>query len=129
MRDVFEGADYPINSSVDLLLALSNDPGTTPESGELSMAAVEPNTKPGGGEFRDSARRPSATRRDGSGTGASSGRRGADEREVNGTASGPFSYISEKAFAAGPPKVSTGSPLTSWATAFSPTEMSVPLSS
>ena len=33
------------------------------------------------------------------------------------------------AFAAGPPKVSTGSPLTLWATAFSPTEMSVPLSS
>ena len=152
MIDAFEGTDCPIDSPTDFVPAPSNGPGTTFESGEFLMTAVELNTKLGGGEFPyDSAEvfvddvvgQPR--------TGTSSERRGADRREANGKASRPFFYISGKAFAAsakpltvriqraatvffsafaaGPPKVSTGSPLTSWATAFSPTEMSVPLSS
>jgi hypothetical protein len=45
----FEGADYPVNSPMDLLPALPNGPGTTFESGDFSMTAMELNTK-GGGE-------------------------------------------------------------------------------
>ena len=51
MIDAFEGADYPINSPMDLVPALPNGPGTTFESGEFSMTAMELNTKLPGGEF------------------------------------------------------------------------------
>ena len=46
--DAFEGADYPINSPMDLLPALPDGPGTKFESGEFSMTAMELNTKLGG---------------------------------------------------------------------------------
>ena len=51
MIDAFEGADYPINSPMDLVPALPNGPGTTFESGDFSMTAMELNTKLSGGEF------------------------------------------------------------------------------
>ena len=51
MTDAFEGADYQINSPMDLVPALPNGPGTTFESGDFSMTAMELNTKLGGGEF------------------------------------------------------------------------------
>ena len=51
MMDAFEGADYPINSPMDLVPALPNGPGTTSGRAEFSTAAVEPNTKLGGGDF------------------------------------------------------------------------------
>ena len=46
--DAFEGADYPVNSPMDLVPALPNGPGTTFESGDFSMTAMELNTKGGG---------------------------------------------------------------------------------
>ncbi|MCU4716740.1 MTH865 family protein [Halapricum hydrolyticum] len=49
--DAFEGADYPISSPMDLVPALPNGPGTTFESGEFSMTAMELNTKLGSGNF------------------------------------------------------------------------------
>ena len=49
--EAFEGADYPINSPMDLLPALPNGPATKFESGEFSMTAMELNTKLDGGEF------------------------------------------------------------------------------
>ena len=51
MIDAFERADYPINGPMDLVPALPNGPGTTLESGDFSMTAMELNTKLGGGEF------------------------------------------------------------------------------
>jgi hypothetical protein len=51
MIDAFEGADYPINSPMDLVPALPNGPSTKFESGDFSMTAMELNTKLGGGEF------------------------------------------------------------------------------
>jgi hypothetical protein len=51
MIEAFEGADYPINSPMDLVPALPNGPGTKFESGDFSMTAMELNTKLGGGEF------------------------------------------------------------------------------
>lgn len=51
MIDAFGGADYPINSPMDLVPALPNGPGTKFESGDLSMTAMELNTKLGGGDF------------------------------------------------------------------------------
>jgi hypothetical protein len=51
MIDAFEGADYPINSPMDLVPALPDGPGTTFESGDFSMTAMELNTKLGGGDF------------------------------------------------------------------------------
>ena len=51
MMDAFEGADYPINSPMDLVPALPQGPGTTFESGDFSMTARELNTKLGGGDF------------------------------------------------------------------------------
>ncbi len=51
MIDAFEGADYPINSPMDLVPALPQGPGTKFESGDFSMTAMELNTKLGGGEF------------------------------------------------------------------------------
>lgn len=51
MIDAFGGADYPINSPMDLVPALPNGPSTTFESGDFSMTAMELNTKLGGGDF------------------------------------------------------------------------------
>ncbi|WP_435194442.1 MTH865 family protein [Natronomonas sp. EA1] len=51
MIEAFEGADYPINSPMDLVPALPNGPATKFESGDFSMTAMELNTKLGGGEF------------------------------------------------------------------------------
>ncbi|WP_299236840.1 MTH865 family protein [Natronomonas sp.] len=48
MIDAFEGADYPIDSPMDLVPALPQGPGTKFESGEFSMTAMELNTKLGG---------------------------------------------------------------------------------
>lgn len=50
-REAFEGADYPVNSPMDLVPALPNGPGTTFESGDFSMTAMELNQKGGGGDF------------------------------------------------------------------------------
>ena len=49
--DAFEGADYPINSPMDLVPALPDGPSTKFESGDFSMTAMELNTKLGSGEF------------------------------------------------------------------------------
>jgi hypothetical protein len=49
--EAFEGADYPINSPMDLVPALPQGPGTKFESGDFSMTAMELNTKLGGGDF------------------------------------------------------------------------------
>lgn len=43
--EAFEGADYPINSPMDLVPALPGGPSTKFESGEFSMTAMELNTK------------------------------------------------------------------------------------
>lgn len=51
MLDAFGGADYPINSPMDLVPALPDGPGTKFESGDFSMTAMELNTKLSGGEF------------------------------------------------------------------------------
>ena len=51
MIDAFEGADYPINSPMDLVPALPKGPSTKFEAGDFSMTAMELNTKLGGGEF------------------------------------------------------------------------------
>ncbi|MFB6206948.1 MAG: MTH865 family protein [Haloglomus sp.] len=50
LREAFEGADYPVNSPMDLVPALPNGPGTTFESGDFSMTAMELNTKGGGSQ-------------------------------------------------------------------------------
>jgi hypothetical protein len=49
--DAFEGADYPINSPMDLIPALPNGPSTSFESGDFSMTAMELNQAVSGGEF------------------------------------------------------------------------------
>ncbi|MFW6018119.1 MAG: MTH865 family protein [Halapricum sp.] len=49
--DAFEGADYPIASPMDLVPALPDGPGTTFDSDEFSMTAMELNTKLGSGNF------------------------------------------------------------------------------
>jgi hypothetical protein len=51
MTEAFEGADYPINSPMDLIPALPSGPSTRFEAGDFSMTAMELNTKLGGGEF------------------------------------------------------------------------------
>ncbi|ELY55147.1 MULTISPECIES: MTH865 family protein [Natronococcus] len=51
MIDAFKGADYPVSSPMDLVPALPNGPGTTFESGDFSMTAMELNTKTTGGDF------------------------------------------------------------------------------
>ncbi len=48
--DAFEGADYPVNSPMDLVPALPQGPGTRFESGDFSMTAMELNTKSGGNQ-------------------------------------------------------------------------------
>ena len=49
--DAFEGADYPINSPMDLVPALPNGPATSFESGDFSMTAMELNSELWGAEF------------------------------------------------------------------------------
>lgn len=49
--EAFEGADYPINSPMDLVPALPDGPSTKFESGDFEMTAMELNTKLGGGDF------------------------------------------------------------------------------
>ncbi|RRJ33675.1 MTH865 family protein [Halocatena pleomorpha] len=51
MLDAFGGADYPINSPMDLVPALPSGPSTKFESGDFSMTAMELNTKLGSGDF------------------------------------------------------------------------------
>jgi hypothetical protein len=51
MTEAFEGADYPINSPMDLVPALPKGPSTKFEAGDFSMTAMELNTKLGSGEF------------------------------------------------------------------------------
>jgi hypothetical protein len=46
-REAFEGADYPVNSPMDLVPALPQGPGTKFESGDFSMTAMELNAKAG----------------------------------------------------------------------------------
>jgi len=45
--EAFEGAEYPVNSPMDLVPALPQGPGTKFESGDFSMTAMELNTKAG----------------------------------------------------------------------------------
>ena len=47
--EAFEGADYPVNSPMDLVPALPNGPATKFESGDFSMTAMELNTQISGG--------------------------------------------------------------------------------
>ena len=49
-REAFEGADFPVNSPMDLVPALPDGPGTTFESGEFSMTAMELNANAGGSQ-------------------------------------------------------------------------------
>lgn len=52
LTNAFEGADYPVNSPMDLVPALPDGPSTRFESGDFSMTAMELNTKlSGGSEF------------------------------------------------------------------------------
>lgn len=46
--DAFEGADFPVNSPMDLVPALPEGPETEFESGDFSMTAMELNTQAGG---------------------------------------------------------------------------------
>jgi hypothetical protein len=46
--DAFEGADYPVNSPMDLVPALPEGPETTFSSGDFEMTAMELNTQAGG---------------------------------------------------------------------------------
>ncbi|MCX2818693.1 MTH865 family protein [Haladaptatus sp. F3-133] len=46
--DAFEGADFPVNSPMDLVPALPEGPETEFSSGDFSMTAMELNTQAGG---------------------------------------------------------------------------------
>lgn len=48
--EAFEGAEYPVNSPMDLVPALPDGPGTKFESGDFSMTAMELNTKASGNQ-------------------------------------------------------------------------------
>lgn len=48
LHDAFEGADYPVNSPMDLVPALPNGPATTFESGDVSFTAMELNAQASG---------------------------------------------------------------------------------
>jgi hypothetical protein len=48
LTDAFEGANYPVDSPMDLLPALPDGPATRFESGDFSMTAMELNTRAGG---------------------------------------------------------------------------------
>lgn len=47
--EAFEGADYPVNSPMDLVPALPDGPATSFESGDFSMTAMELNSEISGG--------------------------------------------------------------------------------
>jgi hypothetical protein len=47
-REAFEGADYPVNSPMDLVPALPNGPGTTFEIGDETITAMELNQEASG---------------------------------------------------------------------------------
>lgn len=51
MLEAFGGADYPVGSPMDLVPALPDGPGTTFESGDFSMTAMELNMKLPSGDF------------------------------------------------------------------------------
>lgn len=51
LHDAFKGADYPVNSPMDLVPALPDGPSTTFESGDVSFTAMELNQRGGGGDF------------------------------------------------------------------------------
>jgi len=46
--EAFEGADYPVNSPMDLVPALPNGPGTTFDIGDESITAMELNQEASG---------------------------------------------------------------------------------
>ena len=46
--EAFEGADYPVNSPMDLVPALPNGPGTTFEIGDETITAMELNQEASG---------------------------------------------------------------------------------
>lgn len=48
--EAFEGADYPVNSPMDLVPALPDGPATSFESGDFSMTAMELNSEISGGK-------------------------------------------------------------------------------
>lgn len=48
LTEAFEGADYPVNSPMDLVPALPEGPETEFSSGDFSMTAMELNTQAGG---------------------------------------------------------------------------------
>jgi hypothetical protein len=48
LTDAFEGADFPVNSPMDLVPALPEGPETEFSSGDFSMTAMELNTQAGG---------------------------------------------------------------------------------
>ncbi len=48
--DAFEGADYPVNSPMDLVPALPDGPATKFESGDFSVTAMELNNQISGGD-------------------------------------------------------------------------------
>jgi hypothetical protein len=47
-REAFEGADYPVNSPMDLVPALPNGPATTFEIGDETITAMELNQEASG---------------------------------------------------------------------------------
>jgi hypothetical protein len=50
--EAFEGADYPVNSPMDLVPALPNGPGTQFEIGDETISAMELNQEASGdGDF------------------------------------------------------------------------------
>ncbi|SEP71849.1 MTH865 family protein [Natrinema salaciae] len=51
LTEAFEDADYPVSGPMELVPALPNGPGTTFESGDFSMTAMELNSKTSGGTF------------------------------------------------------------------------------
>jgi hypothetical protein len=48
LHEALSGADYPVSSQMDLVPALPDGPGTTFESGDVSISAMEMATKLGG---------------------------------------------------------------------------------
>ncbi|WP_254524345.1 MTH865 family protein [Natrinema caseinilyticum] len=51
LTEAFEGADYPVSGPMELVPALPDGPSTEFESGDVSMTAMELNTKTSGGDF------------------------------------------------------------------------------
>lgn len=49
--EAFEGADYPVSGPMGLVPALPDGPGTTFESGDFSMSAMELHSNLSGAKF------------------------------------------------------------------------------